>query len=137
MPEGEQIQQLWNLIQCATPYALAGLGLAYGFRKDLQNRKLRQEIIIDPLTKLYSRRFFENKLPKILSDGERHGHSTSLLMVDIDYFKKFNDMHGHKTGDLILQVAADLIMNSSRESDYACRYGGEEIAVLLPETDLK
>ena len=89
----------------------------------------------DPLTRLYNRRFFREALDREVRRGRRYGLSLSLAMMDLDDFKKINDVYGHLFGDVVLQRVARLVRRSIREADVACRYGGEEIAVILPETD--
>jgi len=69
-------------------------------------------------------------------EARRYGRTFSLLLFDIDHFKKFNDAHGHQTGDLVLQQFARLLQENTRKPDICCRYGGEEMAVILPETGL-
>ncbi len=93
--------------------------------------------ITDPLTQLYNRRYFNEQLPKLLHASRRHGRPVSLIMTDIDHFKKINDTYGHQTGDRVLQVFAAQIQRSLRTGlDWAARYGGEEFVVVLPETDV-
>lgn len=93
--------------------------------------------ITDPLTQLYNRRYFNEHLPKLLHASRRHGRPLSLIMTDIDHFKKINDTYGHQTGDQVLQALAAQIQGSLRTGlDWAARYGGEEFVVVLPETDV-
>ncbi len=89
----------------------------------------------DPLTRLYNRRFFREAIDREVRRGRRYGLSLSLAMLDLDDFKAINDLYGHLFGDLVLQRVARLVRRSVREADVACRYGGEEIAVILPETE--
>ncbi|OEU47989.1 MAG: hypothetical protein BA871_07455 [Desulfuromonadales bacterium C00003096] len=91
---------------------------------------------LDSLTGLANRRHFFNLADRELSCSDRHPQCLSLLMIDIDHFKQFNDRYGHQIGDLVLQRVADTIKRTIRKPDTACRYGGEEFVVLLPETDL-
>lgn len=91
---------------------------------------------LDPLTDLANRRHFFNLADLELSRRDRHPQCLSLFMIDIDHFKQFNDRYGHQIGDLVLQRVADMIKRTIRKPDTACRYGGEEFVVLLPETDL-
>ncbi len=89
----------------------------------------------DPLTRIYNRRFFEEALDREVRRSRRYGLRLSVVMLDLDDFKRVNDAHGHLFGDLVLQHVARLVRRAIREADVACRYGGEEFAVILPETD--
>lgn len=102
---------------------------------NLRLRKiLRLESIHDPLTELYNRRHMEASLEREISRAQRHKTSVGILMLDIDHFKVFNDTYGHKAGDAILKGIAALLKSSSRGEDIACRYGGEEFLLILPNT---
>lgn len=100
----------------------------------LYNAKLYNLAITDGMTKLYLHRYFKTRLVEEMERGKRYDRKISLLMTDIDHFKKFNDTYGHQTGDEVLKVVANIIKESVRKSDVAARYGGEEFAVILPET---
>jgi len=92
---------------------------------------------LDGLTGLYSREIFDQWLAKSVAESERYGDPLSLLMADIDDFKAVNDMHGHQTGDRVLKrIGADFLSNL-RSADFAARYGGEELAAVLPHTEGK
>lgn len=90
----------------------------------------------DPLTGLANRRYLEIALTRAFANAKRYRSPLSVLMLDIDYFKKYNDSHGHQAGDLLLSVTAQVLSHQIREADLAARYGGEEFLVILPETDL-
>lgn len=96
--------------------------------------ELKTLAITDSLTSLYNRRHFYHELEIEISRVIRHGHRLSLLLIDIDDFKKYNDRHGHIDGDKVLRKTADLIASCMRKMDSAYRYGGEEFTVILPET---
>jgi len=89
----------------------------------------------DSLTSLSNRRAFDDELKRRLSEWERKRIPCTLVLLDIDFFKKFNDTHGHQAGDEVLRQVARVLKAQSRESDLPCRYGGEEFGVILPTTD--
>ncbi|WP_297442171.1 diguanylate cyclase [Sulfurimonas sp.] len=91
----------------------------------------------DPLTKLYNRRYFTQISEKILNLAKRNKEALSVMMLDIDDFKKINDTFGHKVGDDVLVSLAKTLKEESRKSDIICRFGGEEFILLLPNTDIK
>ncbi|WP_022669070.1 PAS domain S-box protein [Desulfospira joergensenii] len=101
-------------------------------RKDLYERSVR-----DSLTGLYNRLFMEESLSKELKIAERKGSAVSVIMMDVDHFKKFNDEYGHETGDEVLRRLGIAIPSFLRPSDIVCRYGGEEIIVIMPDCPLK
>lgn len=104
-------------------------------QKQIQT-KLKQIATYDPLTTLMNRRHFFELVEQILADANRFGWSISMIMLDIDHFKQINDKFGHLAGDQVLIEIGSRIKKSLRSKDIACRYGGEEFAVLLPDTDL-
>lgn len=87
----------------------------------------------DGLTDLYNHRFFHQLLETEVSRGKRYSRVVSLIMIDIDNFKRFNDSHGHPAGDVALRQLARLLRQSSRACDFVARYGGEEFAIIAPE----
>ncbi len=99
--------------------------------------KLRTQSLRDPLTGLYNRRYMEDALDRYLSMAERSGDSTSLIMIDLDHFKKLNDEHGHAKGDAVLRDAAVQLVGALRPADVVARYGGEELLVILPACPLE
>ena len=103
---------------------------------NLQLREsLRVQSIRDSLTGLYNRRYLEENLQREILRCDRRGLPLSVLMLDVDHFKRFNDQHGHAAGDALLASIAQTLQAMTREEDIACRYGGEEFTVVLPETD--
>ncbi|HEY7675502.1 MAG TPA: sensor domain-containing diguanylate cyclase [Candidatus Methylomirabilis sp.] len=102
----------------------------------LQNSHLYVLAIFDGLTRVFNHRYFMRRLREEFQRAKRYTEPLSLLMVDIDYFKKYNDTHGHLQGDRVLADLAELVMGSlRRDVDIVARYGGEEFACILPETD--
>ncbi|MGD8837035.1 MAG: diguanylate cyclase [Desulfobacteraceae bacterium] len=101
------------------------------------NEQLRELALKDGLTGLYNHTYFQDSLKKEMSQAGRYGRALSLLLFDLDHFKKINDTYGHPTGDRVLEQVGAVIRETTREADIAARYGGEEFAVILPETDLK
>jgi len=108
-------------------YGLANLHL-----KDL----LRNQAIRDPLTDLYNRRFMFEALEQALNRAERHQAHLAVLMIDLDYFKLFNDSYGHEAGDVVLIKVAEAFKNNLRLEDIACRYGGEEFCIICPDINV-
>ena len=98
------------------------------------NTRLKELVYRDGLTGLYNHRYFQESLGNELSRANRYQSSVSLIMFDIDFFKKVNDTHGHPAGDLVLMNIARAVMGAVRPCDIVARYGGEEFAVILPET---
>jgi len=100
------------------------------------NIDLTDKVYLDPLTGMYNRRFLEDSLKRITLSLLRSGGVLSVMMIDIDYFKKYNDTYGHSEGDTCLKEVAEKIGKSLfRPDDFVARYGGEEFAVILPHTD--
>lgn len=98
---------------------------------------LRYLSIRDPLTSLFNRRYMEETLLRELVIAERTKRTLGIIMIDIDHFKHFNDMHGHDAGDTLLREFGSFLLHKIREYDIVCRYGGEEFICILPETTLE
>ncbi|MBF0567965.1 MAG: GGDEF domain-containing protein [Nitrospirae bacterium] len=101
-----------------------------------ENSHLYAMAITDELTRLYTKRHFSYTIEKELTAAEKSGKGIALLMIDLDDFRAVNDSYGHIVGDFVLEATAQRIRDSIRESDIAFRYGGEEFAVILPDTDV-
>jgi diguanylate cyclase (GGDEF)-like protein len=98
--------------------------------------ELRHAAVTDPLTGVLNRRGFEEALRQTAAFSKRYGHPLSIIAMDLDHFKKVNDLHGHAAGDAALKAAASLVMQELRsETDFVGRVGGEEFTLLLPHTD--
>ncbi len=102
----------------------------------INNAQLYALAVTDGLTGLYVRRYFDLRMDEEIDQAARYERSFSLMMIDIDHFKKFNDAHGHQTGDMVLQQFAQILRDNTRKSDICCRYGGEEMSIILPETTI-
>jgi len=98
---------------------------------------LRDLSIRDPLTGLFNRRYLEETLVRELMLAERMKRTLGIIMIDLDHFKRFNDLYGHDAGDCMLREFGSFLLNNIREYDIACRYGGEEFICILPETALE
>lgn len=98
---------------------------------------LRQQAVTDPLTGLYNRRYLNREAPLLLEQASASQKPLSLILLDLDHFKKINDEHGHLTGDHVLRIAASRMRAAVRPEDKVCRYGGEEFLVLLPDTGVE
>ena len=103
----------------------------------LLNQSLKIQSTTDPLTGLFNRREFMARIKSEWARSNRYGRPLSLVMLDIDHFKKINDSNGHECGDRVLRTLGDLIQRNKRAQDVTCRYGGEEFIVMLPETSLE
>jgi len=126
IPEGKfSISQKKYLLHISS---LAGIAI--------QNAHLYERAITDMMTKLKLHHFFQNRLKEEIEHAKEMKTSLSLMMMDIDHFKNFNDTHGHTGGDAILKNVGRLINENIRQIDIASRYGGEEFSVILPETDI-
>jgi two-component system cell cycle response regulator len=99
------------------------------------NEENRRLSITDPLTGVYNRRYLMEQLPREIDRAARYGRHLSVVMCDVDYFKKINDTHGHQIGDEVLKWFVENLNKTVRASDWVARYGGEEFVVVLPETN--
>lgn len=103
-----------------------------------KNKQLEQQNTRDALTGIRNRAFFDQKINAEIKRSRRERSTLGLLMIDIDHFKSINDNYGHLVGDLVIkEVASRLQQELKRSTDYLCRYGGEEFAIILPNTDIE
>lgn len=123
----ESQQQLTTTIAEHIALALANLRLS---------ETLREQAIRDPLTELFNRRYMEETLERELSRAKRKQNHLALIFMDIDYFKQYNDRFGHDAGDLVLKALGGFLEEHIRKEDVACRMGGEEFVLILPDTSL-
>ena len=136
---------VWQLIDCSNGLARNLLRLL-SFRVRAANAQLkrrqklgefyRQLSLNDGLTGLYNRAWLNEMLPKLAMRASQDASPLSIVMIDLDHFKRFNDTHGHIAGDAALSAAAGVIRDSLRPSDFAVRYGGEELMAVLPDTPI-
>jgi diguanylate cyclase (GGDEF)-like protein len=123
----QHMDGLRQLLQL-TGMAIASLNL----RNKLENQSIR-----DSLTGLFNRHFMQISLERELARAARHKHVLAVLMLDQDHFKNFNDSHGHAAGDMALKAISDIFRANIRTEDIACRYGGEEFTIILPDVTPK
>jgi diguanylate cyclase (GGDEF)-like protein len=122
------IRLMANAIGAAISLALSSIAL---------QERLRNQALRDSLTGFfYNRRFLEEMLERMCLDAERRKTSISAIMIDLDHFKELNDQHGHAAGDAVLRDVAAALLSCLRSVDVACRYGGEEMVVLLSDCPL-
>jgi len=120
-------------------YFFKGKVYAIQYRETLKrlNKELEELSTLDPLTRLPNRRFFASQITYEIAINKRYNHDATLVIIDIDHFKKVNDTYGHLAGDFILKELGDFLKYNVRESDTVCRWGGEEFMLLLSHTDLE
>jgi diguanylate cyclase (GGDEF)-like protein len=118
-------------------FLLLGMALAWGLSRTLTrlHRRVAEQAVTDPLTGLANRRHLAETLDREVARARRFGHPISLIIMDVDDFKQINDREGHLQGDIVLETVADVVREGTRSIDVPARYGGDELAVILVETD--
>jgi diguanylate cyclase (GGDEF)-like protein len=138
-------ESIWKLVEQSHPFTINLLHLITNrFRgvnsqvvSSMKKQRLSEhKAIVDDLTKLYSRGWLNDNFEPLLERCKYDQHPFSYMMIDIDHFKKINDTYGHQAGDFVLQVTGETLRNLSRTTDYVARYGGEEMAMLLLNTEV-
>lgn len=138
MPNVEVNQYFENDLILAGVFILTAWPLGYYVKIENEYReKLGQLVNLDGLTGVYNHRFFHETLKKEIELSKKKEHPTSLILLDIDYFKHYNDLYGHQNGDEVLRKIGLILKNNVRSQDISARYGGEEFAVILPDTSEK
>jgi len=132
--EGIYMETLLTLIQYKDNPAIL-ITLRNITERKKAEAELKRLVITDDLTGLYNQRYFYTQLTKEVERAKRHNRPLSLLLIDVDLFKEFNDTYGHWEGDFVLKKIGELLMKNVRDIDIAFRYGGEEFTVILPETN--
>ncbi len=129
---GPDASTLQSRLQLVT---LAGDGLAITLANIRLRQTLKEQAIRDPLTGLFNRRYLTETLVREFARAQRSGAPMAIVMIDVDHFKRFNDSFGHDAGDAVLQALGSFFVRSVRADDIACRYGGEEFCLVLPQMD--
>lgn len=125
-----------KLILAVSIFKTGRKSLGIIFRNMTKIRKLEEQNFYDGLTNIYNRRFFDESMNRTIKSLSRSSSSLSLLMIDIDFFKKYNDTYGHAAGDACLKIVANTLTGCmQRADDFVARYGGEEFVAVLPNTD--
>ena len=129
---------LWIEIIYPLVFSIFSFTLAYIIKYIIKSRDFEQQYILattDGLTDLYNHRYFQEQIRMQVEHSKRYATSFSLIIIDIDFFKKFNDNFGHQSGDAVLRQVAQILKRNVRATDVVCRYGGEEMSIILPNTN--
>jgi diguanylate cyclase (GGDEF)-like protein len=116
-------------------FSILANSAAMALENAIMHKSMEEMSIADPLTGVFNFRYFSAKLDDEIKRSRRYRQSLSLIMIDIDHFKKTNDRFGHQAGNVVLRELVRVIQRCIRDTDILARYGGEEFAVILPQTD--
>ncbi len=129
---------IWLDVVYPIIFTIGAFMLAYIIKYLIKARDFEQQYLLattDGLTELYNHRYFQEQMKQMVDSCSRYETSFSLIILDIDFFKKFNDTFGHQAGDAVLRQVAQTLKKNVRASDIVCRYGGEEMSIILSNTD--
>ena len=129
---------LWIDVVYPLGLAIVTFITAYIVKYLIKSRDFEQQYVLattDGLTDLYNHRYFQEQMRMMVEASKRYESPFSLIILDIDFFKKFNDTFGHQAGDAVLRQVAQTLKKNIRATDIACRYGGEEMSIILPKTE--
>lgn len=133
-----ELHNLWIPVVGPTISIIFAFALSYLTKYLIKSKDFEYQYklaTIDGLTELYNHRYFQETLKNQLENAKRYQQTFSLIIADIDFFKKFNDTYGHQAGDAVLKQVAQVLKKNSRTTDYVCRYGGEEMSIIMPNTN--
>lgn len=132
-----RFENLWLELIYPLIFSIAAFTLAYIGKYLIKSRDFEQQYKLattDGLTELYNHRYFQEQIRMQVEQAKRYNNNFSLIIIDIDFFKKFNDTFGHQSGDAVLRQVAQTLKKNVRATDIVCRYGGEEMSIILPNT---
>ena len=130
-------ENLWLEVVYPLIFSIAAFTFAYVVKYLIKSRDFEQQYRLattDGLTELYNHRYFQEQIRMQVEQSKRYNNNFSLIIIDIDFFKKFNDTFGHQSGDAVLRQVAQTLKKNVRATDIVCRYGGEEMSIILPNT---
>lgn len=131
-------ENLWMEVVYPLIFSIFAFTCAYIIKYLIKSRDFEQQYKLattDGLTELYNHRYFQEQIRMQVENSKRYESNFSLIIIDIDFFKKFNDNFGHQSGDAVLRQVAQTLKRNVRATDIVCRYGGEEMSIILPNTD--